>query len=735
MSFQEMDETRKHLNEKQSNSKRAQSRKRKQQMKETFSNINDAYDRRTGRWTPEEMAYVDELIRTFEQGKLPLVNGMKLNDFLAGMLQCKQSRLTKKMKNARLSSRSYVRTSGHLDTEAMAKEFSKLEEAFFRSIACDFVRAEVRFHMQKEWRELFSNYCVHADQPLNADDWLSSVEELERRVSIAKDSARLQRRKLMMKYALNQDSQNPDQGVFIDRSAGRLDISAHIVEDSSSAHNHHRAHPPSSVTASSNNVGQRANATSSLSSQHARNFSFGNNSHGPETEEFLSLLSDSSIFGDAASTSDNLQPSSTSTSKVSSHNGIHDHGSLFLSKVKSYIVRSNAPFEHVDLWVPSYVTPNDEQTQQAHPSSGSISEDQKCRLCFAGADTVELSTEREEEHQNLVAFGDYSEKFSFDVGCGLPGRVYQSGIPTWEQSVQNAPFHHFERCGGAAQWGINTVVGVPIPSPNVGRVVLVLYSIHDRSKDHALVSRLCEEFAHYMPSPKWKLVVECGHRNFSRSSRSNSSSDTISKPHEKKPGEKKGNAEEKTSDEIVFLLGEHMPSDATSPSASYLAGFMSLRLMLLRSTRSSQEDEWVRILVGSYQSYRSSARSGKDIAMLLARDCMFLMGTPVIANSNAAGHAHAHGGSNGCNENNNNEQLQQHVGNQNGSAVAANGGSHRGIMHHQQQQHSDAFEPPLLDIADNSNSNVMAPEHNCENSGGASNGTSIESSTAGKVHV
>lgn len=452
-------------------------------MKETFSNINDAYDRRTGRWTPEEMAYVDELIRTFEQGRLPLVNGTKLNDFLAGMLQCKQSRLTKKMKNARLSSRSYVRTSGYLDTEAMAKEFSRLEEAFFRSISCDFVRAEVRFHMQKEWRELFSNYCVHTDHPLNADDWLSSVEELERRVSIAKDNARLQRRKLMMKYALNQDSQNPDQGVFIDRSAGRLDISGHSSVDH-----------PASPRIMAGVAGGRASASS-----HARNFSFGNH-HAPETEEFLSLLSDTSIFGDAAgsggvssssATHDNVGTAASSSS--SRMMTMSAHGSLFLSRVKSYIIRTNIPFEHVDLWVPSYVTPNDEQPSTA--SSGS-SESQKCRLCFAGADTIELSTEREEEHQNLVAFGDYSEKFSFDVGCGLPGRVYQSGIPTWEQSVQNAPFQHFERCGGAAQWGINTVVGVPIPSPNVGRVVLVLYSIHDRSKDHALVSRLCEEFAH-----------------------------------------------------------------------------------------------------------------------------------------------------------------------------------------------------------------------------------------------
>jgi hypothetical protein len=95
---------------------------------------------------------------------------------------------------------------------------------------------------------------------------------------------------------------------------------------------------------------------------------------------------------------------------------------------------------------------------------------------------------------NLVAFGDYSQKFSFRVGCGLPGRVYQSGLPTWEQGVQNAPHNHFERCGGASQWGIKTVVGIPVASPKVGRVVVVLYSCHDRQQDQDLVSKLMDEF-------------------------------------------------------------------------------------------------------------------------------------------------------------------------------------------------------------------------------------------------
>jgi hypothetical protein len=159
--------------------------------------------------------------------------------------------------------------------------------------------------------------------------------------------------------------------------------------------------------------------------------------------------------------------------------------------------RQSVPFEHIDLWVPSFV-----------PTTGNHIPEEigatTCRLCYAGSATVDYKIDEdgkchvalnEEEIFSLNAFGNYSEKFSFDVGCGLPGRVYHSGLPTWEQCVHNAPHQHFERCGGARNFGIKTVVGIPIASPNVGRIVVTLYSRHDRNKDQELVGRLSEEFS------------------------------------------------------------------------------------------------------------------------------------------------------------------------------------------------------------------------------------------------
>ena len=127
--------------------------------------------------------------------------------------------------------------------------------------------------------------------------------------------------------------------------------------------------------------------------------------------------------------------------------------------------------------------------------------------CKPGATVVPLSSD---EIYHLSLFGSYSEKFSFCYGCGLPGRVFESAVPAWEQFITNAPPHLFERRGGAIQFGIKTAVGLPIRSPNVGRVVLVLYSRHNREKDDMLVANMVRDFQGLCPSPRWKLMVDMG---------------------------------------------------------------------------------------------------------------------------------------------------------------------------------------------------------------------------------
>jgi len=395
-------------------------------------------DLRTGRWTSEETLFCDKLIEHFEAGSLPIADAIKLNDFLAEMLKSKQSRLTKKMKNARLSARAYKYTSGYIANFQAAREFSAVEVAFFESISCDLERAEIRFHMQKEWRERFSSFCVAIGQKLNADSWLSSVEEMDRRISKAKDAARMARRKVMMGYALNQDSSNQEHGVFIDNGAS-----------------------------AEGNTNQ-----------------------------------------DAIST-----PTSPPKKRQGNMANLFRHmSSPFVGKVIQFIDRNHLPFEHIDVWVPSFMSNGPE------PTEVQIDDQNVCRLCFAGFATtrykVPIDGGRPEpmgsqDQFDLLSFGEYSAKFSFDVGCGLPGRVYSSGISSWEQGVANAPNHQFERVGGAVQWGIKTVLGIPVASPNVGRIVVLLYSKHDRPRNPDLVRRATDELTKVGLEKKEKGICCC----------------------------------------------------------------------------------------------------------------------------------------------------------------------------------------------------------------------------------
>jgi len=599
-SFREIDEAKKAANSLQKKGGRA--RKRKSDASQGVDD-NNTYvsERRTGRWTVEEMTYCDKLIEKFESGNLPIADGIKLNEFLGNMLKSKQSRLTKKMKYAKLSTKTFRRIAGYLQDVDEAREFSSLEESFFNSIQDLQERAEIKFHMQREWREQFNQVCVSIGQPLDADAWLSSVEEMDRRALEAKNAARMTKRKLMMGFALRTDSRNTDRGIYIEKT-----VDEQIAAEHASASNYDEQKDADTIT------------------------------------NFLAELK-----------SDNLAMDMNGKSSLL-------HSAPFLAKVIAYLERHNMPFEHVDLWVPSFVPTTDQEM------SG-----ETCRLCFAGSATGKNQVDADgktvrklsaDDEFSLFAFGDYSQKFSFDVGCGLPGRVYESGRPTWEQNVHNAPQNHFERCGGALQWGIKTVLGIPIASPNVGRIVVTLYSCIDRTKDQELVVRLMDEFTRVsslavlflpsldiphnlpywcfffclklLPSPKWKLVVDIGEPEEPPSlsaaaattvadTNTNATSFDVDVDAFSAAPVSTGGKDPRI-DDVVSLLGEYMPSDPGCAMAPYLSGFMSLRLLLLRPSRSADEEELASTMLNSYSSYFAGGRSRNDIAIMLARDFMFL---------------------------------------------------------------------------------------------------------------
>lgn len=632
---------------------------------------------RTGRWTAEETHYCDTLVSKFMAGRLPLPDGIKLNEFLSSMLKSKQSRLTKKMKNAKLSSKTFRRTTGYLTSEVEAREYSEAEDAFYHSLQNQLERCEMRFHTRKEWRETFSTYCVSHGQMLNADAWLVSIDEMDRRVHREKNLMRMERRKMMIGHALQHDLKNPNRGVVIDK-----------VNNNNDPPNHHHHHVGSGggMTGSSssvmgNNNGQGSSSSIATMDNVASTSSYNGNmmdSHGNSGQYSSYSMNNDPMATDPQQQQqlgqfDQEAQRARARSLSFALDGVgQSMSSPFLNRIVNYIHRHHIPFEYVDAWVPSFV-PDDEspdgggsgdgsqgggesvasgqhQSQQVqqqeegqdgfNSNNGEQQQQQKqpkCRLCFAGSivakqvivggdgtnqyrRAVPLSTD---DQFNLAAFGDYSESFSFDVGCGLPGRVYHMGVPTWEQSVHNAPLHHFERVGGSQQWGIRTVVGIPVPSPNVGRVVVILYSRHDRPKDHDMVIRLTEEFTRLLPSPKWKLVVDVGQQ---QQQQQQAAAQQEQQQQQQEPPAAAPPSEDPAalSSEVISIFGQHMPSDPNSPAFAYLQGFMSLRLLLLRQNRGSQEQELVDTMLSSYSSYKAGGRTPADIALMLARDFMFL---------------------------------------------------------------------------------------------------------------
>ena len=479
-------------------------------------------------------------------GSLPLSSGLKLIDFLSTMLKSKPSRLTKKMKHAKLSTRHFRLDAGYINNIVRAQEISKLEFAFINSITDPVERSEIKFHMQKEWRDHLAERFTYLRISFGANEWLKSVDIMDRRIALAKSRDRMVKRRFMMGKAIEKDTSSPQKGIFIDNtfvdSSGQnvndpgedvdFDLLASALETDQEDADLKALY--SSMAADNNPaaVASASNLSTAASTGGGGGIGAGASMNGQQQQEppqFRSVLLP------------NLGSAEGPNFKFAAP---------FLAKITSYIEHHRIPFEHVDIWVPNTSDPTGATAPEPSVLGSGKEGNVTGRLCFAGSASVGVQIVTDEMHQqedgtpsqpaafdakmhgsnlkviplssdeiyHMSLFGSYSEKFSFSYGCGLPGRVYESAVPAWEQFVSNAPSHLFERRGGASQFGIMTTVGLPIRSPNVGRIVLVLYSMHNRVKDDHLVGKMMRDFEALNPSPRWKLMVEMNHNSTSNAS-------------------------------------------------------------------------------------------------------------------------------------------------------------------------------------------------------------------------
>lgn len=578
---------------------------------------------RTGRWTEEEVVYADFLVEAFDSGRLPIEHGMKLSDFLGEVLLCKSSRLTKKMKNAKLSVRSYEfrYPLPGLDVQML----STLEQKFLQSITSEPSRLELRFNLTRMWRSRLSNLCLQVGSTLlDATDWIISLEDMERRATQAEETIRSARRK-RMGLALRKDVQAGKDGVFfagvpVQRPPKRVKGPTDNLDEAASG---------KSVTdTSTNSDGGDTSEADFISGM----LDLGESAHHP-TEDFTQ------IFDDLAN--------GPGLPQGAKH--MRNNCGPFLEEIVSYAETHNLPFQHVDVWVPSYTNMGE------GPDN--------LRLFHAGHAT--RSDIDAPLFGQLNEYGEYSTKFSFASGVGLPGRVFAGGESRWEQQVDEADPKFFERAGGAKVYGVKTGFGFPLTTKVIGRIVVCFYSVVDVPEDDGLKTQCVTDLAKLCPEPKWKLVVEMEtdakpaaavsaesrpstihYRRWSSPKHDSSSGDVMDVDYAARirsddASSNSGSTPRSTIDDealidhrIASLLGDHMPlAELPSPGCPSSAPsvlvpqFMSLRLVLLRSAsrRSVEENDLIDVIRKSFMGYtRDARRTEKELAFLLVKDWQFL---------------------------------------------------------------------------------------------------------------
>ena len=451
-------------------------------------NTNDCY--RTGRWTDEEMEFVDCLIDAYDRGVLPVTVGVRLNDFLCSLLLCKASRLTKKMKNAKLSVRAYELNPHCSITSLDVKKLSNLQENFLNSIAEEHVRHELRFNMEKSWRTNLSNLCVQIGSTLcDATEWFSSLEIMDNRAALAYENIRRARRH-QMGIALKTDV-GASNGVFfsdvpVQRSSSTL---ASTNRKTTKKQRDKNKNEVDSGSVGENSHGEESNRSGGTQNHISNMLDIGESydNNRDTIDDFAGIFND--LFNDSV-------PSNISSRGMQNK----DCGS-FLDEVLMYVEERDLPFTHIDVWVPSFV-PQASGTRQG-------TTDNNLRLYHAGHCT--RSDINPFTFSQLHEYGEYSTKFSFAPGVGLPGRVFQNGQPSWERHIDEADPRIFERAGGAKVYGIKTGVGIPIDvNSTVRRIIVALYGQSDIPTDNELLQQLTKDLQMFCPKPKWKLVVEMG---------------------------------------------------------------------------------------------------------------------------------------------------------------------------------------------------------------------------------
>ena len=662
---------------------------------------NDKLHFRTGRWTKNELVYVECLVQNFDQGALNLPEGVRTNEFLRDLLMCKSSRLTKKYKNAKLSTRLYQadQISGRSQVAGNI-ELSKIQHLFLKGVT-EVTGLILRFNLNRIWRQHLFDVCLQVGYgDMNALDWLKSIDELDILVADAEEQVRLVRRR-RMKMAFKQNQSNPSvdyKGVFlrgppVNTAQLQARPSVEVIDEVVSMERllvEHSAKAKQAKVPSQ----QKPSPPNPVAQSQASAFDIPDLPFLPDWSEPQNLEDNASLgLLTTASPGPNFEPivDTINVSPIPSEidysslaqfdwddlrinyldvvdgdgDGDNDTGSddncsvsssdsysfTFLHQLITNVRKKQLPFHYIDMWIPSQVVDKDDKTDKIY-------------LTHNG-DAIRSDLSPSGQLQ-LKEFGLFSRNFLFSVGAGMPGRVYESSRYSWERNVQSASPDYFRRVGGARLSNICTVVGIPVHHSKLGLIVIGLYSLVDLVEDPLMFRSLmddCNGMAviddkpvpgeigkpHSVdcaqPPSEYSEAEESPHLKSSNSVANISMSASIP--------EEMGNEEYFCPNEVntlVNLLSIHIPVNESSSSSvaselsDPLQNYISLRLLLLRLPAgcTENEKELLKVLKKSWHAYINVKMQDADIAKMIVKDWMCLKKMESDESHHPWGHSMSH---------------------------------------------------------------------------------------------
>ena len=520
----------------------------------------------------------------------------------------------------------------------------RAQTLFLRTLSPSWLQSELRMNMMRVWRTQLANLCLQVGfRLLDTTQWASSLNDVEHICS--EDSLEAKRKRL--KYALSQDASaavesgydasamiSPELCSSSGASKAGLQVITAPQENQSVVSQERFENLDGSVARESETnpgsqrkftfdefqLGSSIHEVSSFASLAALlttpNASRRQSRAGSEIcDDFLSSntgLGEGVLYEEKVATSYKPNAKQAIDGVIDSvveeaFAGGEDHGK-FLQKVSEFL--ADTSFEHVDLWVPT-------------ERNGAGMANSQLRLTNAGHATVRSNKVPSHVTKRLNEFGVYSTSFSFPPGFGLPGSVFTANQPMWMGKLNQAKPEQFSRVGGAKVYGVNTAVGLPVPS-SIGSIVVVLYSTSELSRDANLEARCMEYFHQLRPTPKWRLCIDIANSetetptSFQLPGRACAPSNA---PASIVPSSPMSDLTENVPNEqsLALLLGKYDPGQQ---GGAQVSNSMSLRLLLLRhpSCRTTAETSHICTILSKYRSYACSKFSESDIARLIASD-------------------------------------------------------------------------------------------------------------------